>query len=239
MYTTDAPDPSTSPPSLTLSLLSPWRRYGKAKELVGDLRGRSASQLQVSDYFAAGALTGLAVSLVESPIDLFKTQLQTAVFTPKPRFTSLPQAVAVIVEVGGLRGLYQGLGPTVTRNAFAVASYFGCYEVARRALAARRGVGVESLSTGEVLLAGASGGFAYWLGTYPIDCIKSAMQADAIERSERRYRGMAETARGMWKEGGAGRFFKGLTPCLLRAAPANAVCFLLYERVSLILTAVP
>ena len=204
--------------------------YTRAKELVGGLRGRSpAASLEVSDYFAAGALTGLAVSLVECPIDLFKTQLQTQVFQPQPRFTSLPQTVAFIARGYGVRGVFQGLGPTLTRNVPAVASYFGCYEWVRRTLAARKGASVDELSTAEVLLAGACGGFAYW-SIYPIDCVKSAMQADAVERSQRLYRGMGDAARAMWREGGVGRFFKGLSPCLLRAAPANAVCFLVYER---------
>jgi len=88
---------------------------------------------------------------------------------------------------------------------------------------------VETLSPFQVFLAGAGGGFAYWLFTYPIDSIKSSMIADNPIKSKRIYPTIITTARKMWAEGGMARFFHGFTPCLLRAAPANAVCFVAYE----------
>ena len=202
--------------------------YGKAKALVAGGAERAHS-LSVEQSFAAGALTGFAVAFVEAPIDLLKTQLQTQVFQAQPRFTTLTQAVALIVGQHGLRGVYQGLGATVLRNVPAVSLYFGVYESVRRALAQRSGRRVDQLGTGEVLLAGAVGGFAYW-SVYPLDVVKSAMMADAIERPQRRFPTMLQATRTLYAEGGVRRFFTGLSPCLLRAAPANAVCFALYEK---------
>ena len=34
---------------------------------------------------------------------------------------------------------------------------------------------------------------------------------------------MLSTAKKLWGEGGVSRFYKGFTPCILRAAPANGV----------------
>ena len=68
------------------------------------------------------------------------------------------------------------------------------------------------------------------LSTYPFDSIKSAMQSDAVEPSERRYSSTVECCRQLWVEGGWRRFYRGLAPCLLRSFPANAACFLAYER---------
>jgi len=202
--------------------------YTKAKEIAAG--GKAGAELTIPQYFAAGAMTGAVVSLIECPIDLYKTQLQTQVFQPTPAFTTLPQTVRYVTAHSGALGAYQGFLPTLARNIPAVSCYFGVYETVRRLEAEARGVGVEQLTVPELLIAGSVGGLSYWIFTYPIDCIKSAIQADDVRKEKRRFSGMADAARGMWAEGGLKRFFKGITPCLMRAAPANAVCFLLYEK---------
>lgn len=79
------------------------------------------------------------------------------------------------------------------------------------------------------MAAGSLGGLTYWLGTYHIDVVKSAIQADSIHPAERTYRSIAGTFAKLYAEGGIGRFYKGFTPCILRSVPANAVCFTGYE----------
>jgi len=95
---------------------------------------------------------------------------------------------------------------------------------------------VKELSPLSVLSAGALGGAAYWCTTYPIDVIKSSIQADSTVVSERKYKGVADAASKLYAEGGVKRFFPGLAPCLLRSLPANAVCFFLYETTVDLLT---
>ncbi len=53
--------------------------------------------------------------------------------------------------------------------------------------------------------------------------VKSALQGDALDPAGRRYRGPADAARKLWAEGGAARFTRGLSACLLRSVPASAV----------------
>lgn len=71
---------------------------------------------------------------------------------------------------------------------------------------------------------------SYWAFNYPADVIKSAMQGDAIKRSERQYKGFVDAARQLYAQGGMPRFFRGYAPCMLRAFPANAACFFAYEK---------
>ena len=80
--------------------------------------------------------------------------------------------------------------------------------------------------------AGGTAGFMYWVLFYPLDVIKSAMQTDALVRSERRFSGVADATRQLWAEGGVSRFYKGVTPCLLRAVPANAIMLITVVRAS-------
>ena len=75
----------------------------------------------------------------------------------------------------------------------------------------------------QLFVAGGTAGFMYWVLFYPLDVLKSAMQTDALIPSERKYRSLGHAASSLWAEGGVTRFYKGVTPCLLRAVPANAV----------------
>jgi solute carrier family 25 carnitine/acylcarnitine transporter 20/29 len=36
----------------------------------------------------------------------------------------------------------------------------------------------------------------------------------------------------LWAEGGVSRFYRGFSPCIMRAAPANAVMLFTVDRVS-------
>jgi solute carrier family 25 carnitine/acylcarnitine transporter 20/29 len=78
--------------------------------------------------------------------------------------------------------------------------------------------------------AGGTAGFMYWVFFYPLDVIKSAMQTDALEVDKRRFRGVVHTTTSLWAEGGVSRFYKGVTPCLLRAVPANAIMLITVVR---------
>lgn len=191
----------------------------------------AAAQLTIPQFFMAGALTGFAVAFIEGPIDLFKTQLQTQVFQKQPLFTTFGGSVKHIASQYGVRGVFQGLGPTLARNIPAVSCYFGGYEAAKISLAKGKPAG-QQLNAFELMAAGAMGGFAYWIFTYPIDVIKSTMQSDHPDPTKRRYPTMASTSRQLWAQSGVSAFYRGLTPCLLRAAPANAACFTLYELTS-------
>lgn len=94
---------------------------------------------------------------------------------------------------------------------------------------------IKDLSAPLVIGAGGMGGILYWLAIYPVDVIKSAMMTDSIIPAERKYPTMMSTARSLWQEGGIGRFYKGFTPCILRAAPANGVMLFTVDKMQQIL----
>jgi len=187
------------------------------------------SDLSVSEYFVAGALTGFASSFVECPIDLFKSQLQTQIFRTQPEFATFPQAVQRAMHHNGVQGLFQGLQATFVRTVPATACYFGTYEFAKELQLKPNGRKAD-LGPAELLLAGGCGGVAYWVSCFPFDTVKTSIQGDAMRRSERRYGGWIDCARQLYREGGLARFYRGLAPCLLRSFPANAACFYAYEK---------
>lgn len=214
--------------------------YGQAISLFTDPDNPKA-RLNPIDYFKAGLLTGIAVSLVESPVDLIKSQLQVQIFKEKSSLAKSEAPGVVnctrrILHSGGIRGIYQGLGATFARDIPAVGLYFGAYEYTRELFSKRYNCSVEDLSSWQVLAAGGSGGFCYWLATYPLDVIKTSMQTDSIVKSERTFRNIVHCASSLYRSGGFSAFFRGISPCLMRSIPANAACFYAYEKSKQILS---
>eukprot|EP01096_Ripella_sp_DP13-Kostka_P009912 TRINITY_DN3828_c0_g1_i1.p1 TRINITY_DN3828_c0_g1~~TRINITY_DN3828_c0_g1_i1.p1 ORF type:complete len:289 (-),score=111.82 TRINITY_DN3828_c0_g1_i1:81-947(-) len=171
----------------------------------------------------AGGFAGLAAAFVESPFDLLKTKMQTQ---PTPAiYRSVFHAATTITKSYGAPGIYQGLVATIFRNVPANAFYFAAYQQAQTFL---RGDS-HDLSPLKTLLAGGIGGMGYWLFCYPLDAIKSIIQSDHADPKQRVYRTYVQSVRKVLAERGVGGFFKGFTPCIIRAFPANAFCFLGYE----------
>lgn len=210
--------------------------FGQSKAWVA--RALGVESLPPVGHFLAGMMTGAVVSFVEGPIDLFKSQVQVQILAEKqgtPRtsahhYNNVFGCARVITKHYGLRGIYQGLGATLLRNTPAFSFYFGFNELARRALA-RPGQSTAALEGWKYLAAGGTGGLLYWLLTYPTDVIKSSMQADALDKHQRKYKNVVHCARTLYAEAGVKRFFRGWTPCILRSVPANAVLWVVFEKV--------
>lgn len=89
----------------------------------------------------------------------------------------------------GLRGVFRGLPATGLREAVGCGMYFGVYEVAKRGFAESVG-GVDNLGIHHFLMAGGLSGVLAWIPSYPIDIIKSKIQADVLT-GQRRYPGVS------------------------------------------------
>ena len=93
----------------------------------------------------------------------------------------------------GIRGPFQGLGPTLVRNAPANSVYLGSFEVMKGKMAEHKGCKKTELPAPWVITAGGLGGILYWCAIYPVDVIKSAMATDSIITKERKYPDMVTT----------------------------------------------
>eukprot|EP01096_Ripella_sp_DP13-Kostka_P014888 TRINITY_DN6825_c0_g1_i2.p2 TRINITY_DN6825_c0_g1~~TRINITY_DN6825_c0_g1_i2.p2 ORF type:complete len:332 (-),score=95.78 TRINITY_DN6825_c0_g1_i2:106-981(-) len=189
--------------------------------------------------FMAGAVTGGVVALVESPIDLFKSQVQYQIVKQRQSpdtpllFRNVFQCASYIWRHGSLPGVYQGLMPTMVRDSIGYCAFFGVNQMVKDVFdAAHPG---QQSSILRSLAAGSIGGLIFWLAVYPIDVIKSAMQTDAVIKGDRRFKSTMDCARQLWKEGGVKRYLKGFTPCLMRSLPANGAMVICYDQVRLLL----
>ncbi|KAF9402887.1 Mitochondrial carrier protein ymc2 [Mortierella sp. AD011] len=144
-------------------------------------------------------------------------------------FTGPVDAVQKIYAQHGLRGLYKGQAVTMVREFQGYGAYFAAYEyLVQRAMRLENKQRNE-LSTVKVVAYGACAGYAMWMTVYPIDVIKSKLQTDGFTAATRQYSSAIDCARQTLAKEGVAGFFKGFAPCILRAAPANAVTFLGFE----------
>lgn len=193
------------------------------------------------NLYKAGAITGFLAAFTEAPIDFYKSQLQVQVIRAqadpnyKPAYTTVPQTVRATLQHNGFRGPFQGLLTTIVRNTPANSIYLGSFEVLKKRAAESYGCTQQELANDHaltVLSAAGVGGLLYWMMIFPIDVIKSAIMTDSIVPAERKYTGMINTAQQLYAEGGISRFYKGFSPCLLRAVPANAIMLYTVDKVN-------
>jgi len=154
------------------------------------------------DIFTSGFLTGVGISLIETPTELVKIRMQLA---------NNPSYLNTIKEIGLFR-LYHGFISTCWRNGFALALYFLSYEYTKKYF--------ENQVTGS-LIGGAVAGFTCWTLPYPIDCIKSQIQADTTYKLKMTsFLKKKELRKGLWR---------GYIPCVLRSVLVNPFIFFTYE----------
>ena len=99
-----------------------------------------------SNCFVAGAMTGVAACVVESPMLLLMNQAQAY-------RQSVPTRLRVMLQASGLRCLTQGMRATAIRNAPSNAFYLGGFTYLR------------DDQQWPVFAAGAVGGLGYWVFT--------------------------------------------------------------------------
>ncbi|ORX62384.1 mitochondrial carrier [Hesseltinella vesiculosa] len=184
-----------------------------------------------SQLYIAGAVSGVANSVVSGPVEHIRTRLQVQTGAPGQGmfFRGPIDAIRQIYTNYGLAGIYKGQAITVAREFQGYGAYFLAYEWLVQRSMQTRGCQRNELPTWEVMAYGASAGYAMWLTVYPIDVIKSKLQTDAFDPAQRKYAGALDCARKTIAAEGMAGLFRGIGPCLLRAAPSNAATFMGFE----------
>lgn len=167
----------------------------------------------LTSCFISGAIAGFAQSPICSLIELAKTRMQLSSSTGRP-FRGPFQFFIYTYRHEGLRGLFRGLGCTFMREIPSFGLYFLTYETLMRNL------DNKPVPTFYILLAGGLAGTCSWVTTYPIDVIKSRIQANG-----NRYAGIYDCLRQSVRKEGYAFLYKGISSTVLRAFPMNAVTF--------------
>lgn len=198
--------------------------------------------------FIAGAIGGLATWVVSTPTELIKCRAQ---LSANPQTSSWDITKRILRTEGGIRGLYFGGTVTALRDSVGYGFYFWSYELTTRWMEqwskAHEGQGgsFTGSETAKVLLCGGLAGIVTWASIFPLDVIKTRVQAQVnnastiavvtgessplLSSTVPKRSGAIEVARDAYKEGGLRIFFRGLAVCSVRAFIVNAVQWATYE----------
>ncbi|KAG8341620.1 putative mitochondrial carrier protein [Trypanosoma vivax] len=180
----------------------------------------SRSPLGMSEVMICGGSSGVLGSLVLGPTELLKIRQQTALTSGQR--SSLRGVVKAIYLKEGARGFMRGTGATMLRDVPGSMAWFGGYEYAKALLCDDP----RSPLVSQALVAGGVGGVCMWSLALPLDAIKTRVQLNPERISS------LNACRCVLNEYGIRGFYRGIGPVMLRALPANAVCFAARETVS-------
>ncbi|XP_069572280.1 mitochondrial basic amino acids transporter-like [Brachyistius frenatus] len=177
------------------------------------------------NQFLAGAAAGIIQCVICCPMELAKTRLQMQGTGEKKSsrklYKSSLDCLVRIYNREGLRGVNRGMITTVLRETPGFGVYFLSYDVLTRRLGCEPD---DRYMIPKLLFSGGMAGIASWLSTYPVDVIKSRLQADGVG-GVHEYSGIADCVRQSVSREGYMVFTRGLTSTLLRAFPVNAATF--------------
>ncbi|OJD13708.1 hypothetical protein AJ78_05865 [Emergomyces pasteurianus Ep9510] len=195
----------------------------------------------LSQIWVAGAVGGLASWVISSPTELVKCRAQLA---SHPSISSW-SVTRDIWRTRGFRGLYYGGGITSIRDSVGYGFYFWSYELCKRLMTTPNESSEQAAA--KILLCGGIAGIVTWVSVFPLDVIKTRLQAQGSpgsllpgvsperqtllqpSRSDGRILGTLGIAKEAYRTEGLGVFYRGLGVCSLRAFIVNAVQWATYE----------
>ncbi|KKK21165.1 hypothetical protein P175DRAFT_0443933 [Aspergillus ochraceoroseus IBT 24754] len=183
----------------------------------------------------AGAVGGVASWTVSSPTEFIKCRAQ---LDARPGVSSWTIAKDIIRN-HGWRGLYYAGGITCARDSIGYGFYFWSYEYCKRLMSSGDDESSNYLAM-KVLLCGGIAGIVTWASVFPLDVIKTRLQASTIEphvedrpllqsQRNRRTLNAYQLTREVYTTEGVKAFYRGLGVCSLRAFIVNAAQWATYE----------
>jgi len=166
----------------------------------------------IENHFIAGCFAGLACSVAVAPIERIKINLQNDKIN---EYKNTLDCLKKTIKLSGVKGLFNGLTATFTRETPGFGIYFSSYHYL---------VNEPKPSYGKVFLCGTIAGSLAWVFIYPQDKIKSIMQMNGNKEIK-----FIECCKKVFREGGMRGMYKGFSLALLRAAPLHGGVFLGYQ----------
>ncbi|KAH8859675.1 Mitochondrial carnitine/acylcarnitine carrier protein [Schistosoma japonicum] len=196
--------------------------YNLGKEILA----KDLMHLRNHEILFAGMFSGIFSTAILAPGERIKCLLQVQSHTRGPLKYSGPiDVLRQLYGKGGLRSIFKGTAATLLRDVPASGVYFLSYELIKDKLRNRHSKSNE-LSVSKTLFAGGMAGIFNWIVAIPPDVLKSRLQS----APEGLYpNGIRSVFSELIAKEGFLALYKGMTPVMLRAFPANAACFLGYE----------
>ncbi|XP_037958100.1 congested-like trachea protein [Teleopsis dalmanni] len=189
---------------------------GKRIQQTGD-----NTKLTYTQIFVAGGFSGLFSTCIMAPGERIKCLLQVQQASGGERkYHGMVDCAIKLYKEGGIRSIFKGSCATMLRDIPANGIYFLVYEYLQAK--AKEKSGSEHVSMSSTLFAGGFAGISYWILGMPADVLKSRLQT----APEGKYKhGVRSVFKELIVKDGPLALYRGVTPIMLRAFPANAACF--------------
>jgi solute carrier family 25 carnitine/acylcarnitine transporter 20/29 len=183
-----------------------------------------SSELGMLQLAICGSVAGVANYFISAPAEHLRIRMQSQGTMANPPYKSSMDCFKKIYGGYGVQGIFKGGVATIWREFFAYAVYFSMYDWTLRKISNNN---PKEAEMHKIAFSGAFAGILFWFSVYPIDMVKTKIQIDSFENPQ--FKSTMDCFRQIYKTQGFGGFWKGLTPCLLRAIPVNSGSFVVYE----------
>ena len=191
----------------------------------------------------SGATAGMTASAVTFPLDVTRMRMSATKVADKGELRRSFRAVfQEILQKEGVSGLYRGIRPTVIGAVPYEGIKFGCFDALQSIWLSTMQPQHDGWTEEEgeparlplygKLTCGALAGILAGGFMYPNDTVRRRMQvAGAMGGGveDRMFTGPLDCARDTYRRGGVRRFYRGVTPYLIRMVPNAAIQFWVYE----------
>ena len=210
--------------------------------------------LTLAEQTVCGAFAGAMTTPIIAPMELIKLRLQVSRAAAVASDTAGPAATTDAATPTTIRAVLRQVGPhprrvfggffvTFLRECGTFGVFFPANELLKRAMRSP-GEGTtnkaSALRPGERVMplwkrvvAGGTAGVICWLPCFPIDQVKTVIQLAASEPGTAAPPSMRQATSKLWRTKGWAGFWRGIQPCLLRAFPAYAAQFAVYDALVL------
>ncbi|KAG8431196.1 hypothetical protein GDO86_019265 [Hymenochirus boettgeri] len=187
--------------------------YTKGSEHVG-----------IGSRLLAGCTTGALAVAVAQPTDVVKVRFQAqANPSSQRRYKGTMEAYRTIAREEGMRGLWKGTGPNITRNAIVNCTELVTYDIIKDSIL-KANLMTDTLPCHFTSAFGA--GFCTTVIASPVDVVKTRYMNSA----KGQYHSALNCALTMFRKEGPKAFYKGFMPSFLRLGSWNVVMFVTYEQ---------
>ncbi|KAH9999315.1 mitochondrial carrier [Russula vinacea] len=175
--------------------------------------------------FMSGGIGGITSQLSIYPVETLKTQMMSSTGGPN---RTLASAAKRVWALGGLRAYYRGLGVGLVGVFPYSAIDMSTFEALK--LAYLRSTEKDEPGVLALLAFGSISGSVGATMVYPLNLVRTRLQASGSSGHPERYSGIADVVRKTYGRDGWRGFYRGLVPTLAKVIPSVSISYMVYEQ---------
>jgi len=191
--------------------------YENLRDSLKDEKG----ELKIYQKYMIGGLSGGLAQLVASPCDLLKIRYIT-----NQNHTTIPKTIKNIYSENGIKGLWKGVIPNVSRAMLVNLGELATYDHVKCSIKENLNIPESTLLH---ILSSVCSGFVASVCCTPADVVKSRMM-----QVNTPYKGVIDCLHNTVKKEGIQSLYKGFFPIWFRLAPWQLTFWVTYEKLRLI-----